>query len=126
MLITFIMFLVFIKVDSSSVPTCTNTDGTVVNEAACKCGTTDCTSSTGLFCTSSVNRCLPYSIPNIWSGKITGLIPQKRYKISWKVLQSGLGTNDKYLDSVALNGVTYNNNCQGGSDDACEFVSCFP
>jgi len=50
--------------------TCDNTDGTVANDAACKCGREPCTSSTGLYCTLSVEKCAGGSTtlatPLIW------------------------------------------------------------
>ena len=38
-------------------PICANTAGSTVNSADCACGSTTCTSSSGLYCTSSANSC---------------------------------------------------------------------
>ena len=37
---------------------CHNTSGVFVNNGDCMCGASDCTASTGLFCQSSLNKCV--------------------------------------------------------------------
>ena len=36
---------------------CPSVDGSIVNSETCKCGTTTCSATTGLFCLSSMSRC---------------------------------------------------------------------
>ena len=51
---------------------CLETDGSQANADACRCGTVACSSSSGLFCTSSINTCHPLSQLPVYNGRTSG------------------------------------------------------
>ena len=51
---------------------CLKTDGIQANAGACRCGTSDCTSSNGLFCTFSINTCHQLSQLPIYKERTSG------------------------------------------------------
>ena len=50
----FVVVVLFCLTTSAEGVACTQTDGTVINDATCTCGTVDCTVSTGLICYATV------------------------------------------------------------------------